>query len=746
MKPLHLLIILCLLMILATLSIALYVRNVVSHGLPSLEQLENPKTNLATRILSADGVLLDHFFIDRRVNMAYDSIPKQFINALIATEDKKFYSHWGVHSARVMNAFIKRVIYGDREGASTITMQLARNLFLNRDVSFERKIREAFISIKIEQTYTKEEILEMYINTVNYGRGAYGIQVAAHTFFDKHPHELTLAECALLVAMLKAPANYDPITHSERALYRRNLVLKLMYEQRYITASQFTESRKEPLNVFVGDKSGLRKRMHLGTQSAPHFVEMIRQELSRDNSMREYDLYRDGLTIHTTLNSKIQKYANEAVEEHLKELQASFSRRWNWNRNKKLLGELLLKAVRENAEYTVADDKEKVIIQARLLNDKNFVDSVKNISTTIQVGLVVIDPANGAILALVGASPKSMQENPAAKYSLNHAKQIRRQPGSAYKPLIYASALMKGYTPETQVECGPFEYVTETGEIWAPKGTGNCGPGDKTTLTDALRVSINTVSARLVTSITTPVEVVNLSRRMGITSPLSSVPAISLGAGGDVEPLELASAYGSFVYDGIHVPPYYLNIIEDKHGMVIKQKPRFVNMSKSMEPAIANQMTYMLERVVNAGTASRAVRSVFNDIDAAGKTGTTNDAADAWFVGYTPQLVAGIWLGFGDKRITFDPIGSEGYGGRSAAPIWGKLMAKIYGDISLPYREKTFTFKKTNDSIAEYPLPYPLTQLQKEKIRSAIMTFPTINRQEIRNGAVLPELPTRRNN
>ncbi|MBE2189260.1 MAG: PBP1A family penicillin-binding protein [Desulfobulbaceae bacterium] len=744
MKPLHLLILLCLIMVIVTIGLAIYIRNVVSYGLPSLEQLENPKTNLATRILSSDGVLLDHFFIDRRINMTYDSIPKDFINALTATEDKKFFSHWGVHAGRIINAFAKRFIYGDREGASTITMQLSRNLFLNQDITFERKIREAFISIKIEQTYTKEEILEMYTNTVNYGRGAYGIQVAAQTFFDKLPSELTTAECALLVAMLKAPSNYDPIKHPEKALRRRNLVLKLMYDQGYLTGSQHAEARKEAVNVFLTDKTGKRKRIHLGSQSAPHFVEMIRQDLSRDNSFREYDLYRDGLIIHTTLNSKIQQYVNEAVEEHLKELQASFNKRWNWNRNKKLLDELLLKAVHDNAEYNSADAKEKPKVQARLLKSKNFIDSVKNITSTIQIGLVVIDPANGAILAMVGASPKFMRENPSAKYSLNHARQISRQPGSAYKPMIYAMALNNGYTPESKVECGPFSFKTETGELWEPSGTGNCESGEMTSLTDALRLSINTVSARLVTSITNPTDVVNLSRRMGISTPLQAVPAISLGAGGDVEPLELTSAYGSFVYDGIHIPPYYLNVIEDKNGTVIKQKPRFVNMKKAMEPEIARQMTYMLERVVNAGTASRAIRSVFTDVDAAGKTGTTNDAADAWFVGYTPQLVAGVWLGFDDKRITFDVLGSEGYGGRSAAPIWGKLMAKIYADQSLSYREKTFTYKKTLDSVQEFSLPYPLTKLQKEKIKVMMVPFQASPSQPSGNQVILPDLPTRR--
>jgi penicillin-binding protein 1A len=742
MKPLNFLVLICILTVIGAAIIGLYVKNIISYGLPSLEQLENPKTNLATKIFSSDGKLLDHFFKERRVNLTFDSIPKDFINALIATEDKNFRSHWGVHLGRVFNAAIKGIFLHDFEGASTITMQLSRNLFLTQEFNIERKIREAFLAIQIERTYTKDEILEMYTNTVGFGRGAYGLEVASQVYFDKDPIELSTSECALLVALLKAPTNYNPITNYDRALNRRNLVLRLMYDQEFIDGAKFTKSLREPINVFSSNDKKIRKNTVFSGGIAPHFVEMVRQELSRNNNLIDYDLYRDGLSIYTTIDSRIQQYANEAVSEHLNELQKTFDKNWSWWKHKDILEDIIKKAIGDRADYRVAEKSEKEQIAKKLRNNKKFIDSVKNAASTIQVGLVVINPATGAILAMVGASPKFMKDNPSARYALNHVTQIKRQPGSSFKPLIYTCALNAGCTPTTMIECGPFSYKLETGEVWSPSGDGGCAPGEKVSLIEGLKMSINTVSARLITSKTQSVDVVNLARRLGITTPLSAVPAIALGAGGDVIPLELTSAYGAYVYNGLHIQPYFYEKIEDRFNTIIKQKSPGVNITEAMRSEIAIQMTYLMEGVVNAGTASRAIRSVFTGIDAAGKTGTTNDAADAWFVGFTPQLVAGVWLGFDNKKITLDVLGAEGYGGKSAAPIWGLLMKKIYADYSLPYKQKTFSYKKIEDSTLSNINPYPLTEFQQknnEGIKSA-------NDSKVKAPSpILPPLPTKRN-
>lgn len=721
--------------IITMIGIAIYVNIVISSGMPSLEQLENPKTNLATKIYSADGVVIDHFFKERRVNLRHNEIPKDFVNALIATEDKYFYDHYGVHLERIFKAAFKNIFMGDREGASTITQQLSRNLFLTQSYDIERKIREAFLALQIERTYTKEEILEMYTNTVAYGRGAYGLVIASQVYFDKDPEELTTAECALLVALLKAPSNYNPLTKYDRALNRRNLVLKLMYEQELIGDDKYSNALKEPINVYSSKNKKERKNVFLGLGIAPHFVEMVRQSLSKSDKLSGLDLYRDGLSINTTLDSRIQKYLNEAVSEHLNELQKSFDKSWSWKNHNDILKSLISRAIRDLPEYSTSTQDERKKIELSKNKDKKFIDSVKKAATTIQVGVVVINPLNGSILAMVGGSPQAIESSYGGKYSLNHATQIRRQPGSSFKPFVYAEALNMGLVPTSMIECGPYSVTLETGETWSPSGSGGCAPGEKVSLTDGIRLSINTVAARIVTSICKPIDVLNLARKMGISSPLVAVPAISLGAGGDVSPLEMTSAYGTFAFNGWHVEPYYYSLVRDKNDVILYQKPPSLNLTESLSPEIATQMTYMMEQVVNAGTASRAIRSVFTGIDAAGKTGTTNDAADAWFIGFTPQLVAGVWVGFDNKKINFNTLGAEGYGGRAAAPLWAKLMKKIYSDPSLQFKQKQFNYKVKKDTLNTNSELYPLSEKQKSNT--------VIHNNNENEEQTLPQIPLR---
>lgn len=725
MSPLKFLISLMVITLLLIGGIVLYVKIVSSGGLPSLSQLENPRQNLATQVFSADGELLDHFFFERRIALPFDSIPPNFINALIAIEDKTFWSHWGVHTTRIFNAAVKNLMAQRvKEGASTITMQLARNLFLNRENTLDRKIREALTAMQIEKTYTKKEILEMYSNTVNFGRGAYGLQIASHVYFDKPASELTLSECAFLAALLKAPEHYNGINDQEKALQRRNLVLSLMRDQKLIDDGQFIMALEEPIDIFGRDPSEKkRERRTFQRQLAPHFVEMIRQKLTKTNNLQEYDLYRDGLTIRTTINSRIQKYANEAVEEHLKEFQTLFNKAWNWNANQKLLNQLLQRAIRNRQEWKVANDAKKLQVETSLRSNSDFVDSVKNAATTVQAGCIVIDPASGAVLAMVGASPKFMRENPEARYSLNHAAQIKRQPGSAFKPFVYALAIQNGMTPEDMIECGPFTYRLTTGEVWSPRGTGGCDESGMVTLNTALRRSINTVAARLVTTATSPREVVDLVRRMGIESRLHAVPAISLGAGGEVSPYEMTTAYCAFANNGVHIEPYYISRIEDKNGNVFSERQRYPIVSDALRKDIANRLTYMMQGVIDGGTGWQ-VRNYFKGVEAAGKTGTTNDAADAWFIGYTPQLVAGIWVGFDDRRITFDCVGAEGYGGRAAAPVWGRLMAKIYSDPALPFKQTRFSFSHRDSSDAGVKEFVPREPAAQDTGNQAVNTAP----------------------
>ncbi|TNE32953.1 penicillin-binding protein [bacterium] len=682
--------------------LTIYFYSVISTGLPSLQQLENPEQMYASQVLSDDDETIDHFYMQRRVNLKLDEMPRYAIDALISTEDRKFYSHWGIDLDRLFKAVVKKIInpFSRTEGASTITQQLARNLFLDLSRNIDRKIREAAVTVKIEDTYTKDEILEMYLNTVNFGRGAYGISVAAHTYFNKDAKDLNIAESAYLIGLLKAPSRYDVRSDYERALRRRNLVLSMMESQNKITYEEYVKAIETPIEVMDGNAGSVTSSM-----IAPHFIETIRQNYSPFLREKGYDLYKDGLIIYTTLNKQIQEYANEAVAQHLNEYQTKFDKNWNWKYHKKLEADFITEAIRNNPEYRSAPKSERDKIAKRLRKDNRFIDSVRNEKTTIQIGLVMIDPSSGAILALVGASPKFMKENSNAKHSLNHVTQIQRQPGSSMKPFVYSMSLVNGLYPTDSIGCGPFVYTDpDTKQVWAPRsGTHDCPDSNsKMTLADGLRMSVNSVAARLITKYTSPQQVKDLLIKAGITTPIDAVPALALGAGGDVIPMEHISAFSIFANDGYRVEPYYVSRIEDRNGNLIFRKKRTNKIYDVLDKDIAHEMTIMLEEVVNRGTAAR-IRSYFKNIEAAGKTGTTNDNSDAWFIGYTPQLICGIWVGFDDHRINFDVIGNDGQGGRVAGPIWGMIMNKIYSDPNLPYKQTSFGYKtrKELDSLSK---------------------------------------------
>lgn len=712
--PLHLLLILILITVVAFIGIYSYFNKVTSTGMPSLSKLEDPDQELSTRIMSADGTLIGTFYSDqRRIRVPYDSIPKHFVNALIASEDRKFYDHWGPDPDRIIKAIIKRIFMGQVSGASTITQQVARNLFLNQDRILDRKIREVVTAVKIEQIYTKEQILEMYANTVLFGRGCFGLGVAAKHYFDKEPMELTLGESAMLVGILPRPSGYNPFHDYQAALHRRNIVLNAMVKTGVITEAEAAEAKAEEPALNFGDIAKKMPSTKIGDNIAPHFLEMIRQEFSTPEMLARFNIYRDGMKIKTTLNTDIQKYALEAVEQHIGELQELFDKRFRWNSNDEMIAGVIQKCIVTHNKYRSAKTSaEKKRVAKELRSSKAFMDSVKNVATTVQCGLTVIDAKTGGILAMVGASPKSMRESFAADYSLNHVTQIKRQPGSSMKPFVYAASLTNGYTPESMMECGPFRYMLFDSSYWEPRGTGSCEEGDSRSLESALQWSINTVSARLITSATNPEEVIHICRKAGIKSQLDPYPALSLGAGGDIRPMELASSFQIFLNNGLHRTTYCYNYVEDNLGNEIEDLAPQQKINEAIRPEISTQMLYMMEKVVNGGTAHR-IRDYFKGIDAAGKTGTTDEAADAWFTGFTPELICGIWVGFDDKRITFDCLGSKGYGGHAAAPVWGILMDKIYKDKNLPYGKKQFDYKSHEYDSGK---PYPLTKTQKSFI------------------------------
>lgn len=635
----------------------------LSSSLPSLAELENPKLEEASKIYSSDGELIDKFYLKNRTKVTLDNIPKDMIQALIATEDRKFYDHWGVDIDRIFKAFFKNVLRGSltKEGASTITQQLARNLYkdIGNEVSLNRKLREAMTAVQIERTYTKEEILAYYLNTVYFGKGAYGVEGAAQTYFNKNAKDLTLDECALLVGVLKSPSNYDPVDNPEAALKRRNLVLNEMYEAEYITKENLDIALNDPLKI------SLKKDYASFNSPAPQFTEYVRQLLEKGAEKYGYDIYRDGLKVYTSLDSRFQKHAIDAVVNQLGPFQRSFNGYWNWSSNKDILNDAIDKNIKQSENYKKAntEDARKKIYE-KLKNNKSFVDSVKILTTTVQVGFVVINPKTGEIKAMVGANP-----NTTFKYGLNHVTQIKRQPGSSFKPFVYTTAILNGYSPGYKISNDPIN-INIGGTVWSPKGGGT---GGSMTMRDGITNSVNVIAVRTAMEIAPMDKVIDVAHKMGIVSELPNVISLALGVG-EVSPLEMTNAYGTLANEGIWVEPIAILKIEDRNGKVIEEF--HPETREVFSEDVAYVMSDMMEDVVDHGTAS-SIRQYFHR-PAAGKTGTTQNYGDAWFVGFTPQFVAGVWLGFDDARIKFG--GAYGQGGKAAAPIWGKFMEELYSD------------------------------------------------------------------
>lgn len=645
----------------------------VTEGLPSLEQLENPKQSLASNVFSNDGELIGQYFRQNRIETKIDSIPVHLINALIATEDRKFYDHWGVDLERFVKAMFKTVFLFKKEGASTITQQLSKNLYefwVADESPFDtvvRKVREWITAVQIEKNYTKDEILEMYLNESYFGKGAYGIGTAARVYFNKKAKDLTIPESAVFVALLKSPRIYDPVNRYNNAIQRRNLVMYNMVDVGYLDNDTYQKLKLEPIAL------NLEKEVEsFQSRQAPHFVEYVRQQLSKMAKQYNFDLYEDGLTIYTTLDTRYQAIANKAVKTHLDEFQAQFDKYWKWSRNRELLDDLLDKAIKRRAEYRNADSKmEKDAVYEILKNNVAFVDSVQRIAQTIEVGFVVLDVKTGEIRAMIGGRDQNFS------YGLNHVTQIKRQPGSAFKPLVYTVALDNGLYPAYPLLNQKFDY-----NGWSPNNF-DMGVSGFLTLRDAIKNSVNIISARLIIEGYAPTwQIGKYAKKMGIESKLDLVPAISLGAA-EVTPLELTSAYATIANKGIFNEPMSITRIEDKDGIVIYNSSPISTEAISEETSF--MMTSLLRTVIDEGTGIRVRVSHNFNRPAGGKTGTTQDYADAWFMGFTPQLAGGVWVGFDDRRVSF--TGSYGQGSRAALPIWGYFMHDLYETIEMPIED-----------------------------------------------------------
>ena len=647
---------------------------VVYSGLPSLEELENPKPQLASKVFTADGELLGQYFIENRIETNLNKLPDHLVKALIATEDRKFYDHWGVDVTRFFKAMVKNLFsLSLKEGASTLTQQLARNLYelkVTKESQIDkgvRKIREWITAIQIERNFTKDEIIELYFNVSYFGKSAYGIEAASRVYFGKTAGELTLPEAALFIALLKSPRDFDPVNRYENAFNRRNLVMYNMVSNGSLDRNEYDKLKEEPI-VLATEKPNVMRTI------APHYMEYVRLQMSELSDKYGYDLYRDGLNIYTSIDSRMQKIANEVSAKHIQEYQKLFDKNWDWSRNKDLLSTLIDEAIKKSRKYRIEEVQEKkAAVYNRLKKDEAFIDSVKFAATRIEVGFVVIDPFTGEVKAMVGGT------NQIFGRGLNHVSGIKRQPGSSFKPIIYAAAIENGYYPAYTILNQKFDY-----NGWSPSNSDNEYSAYET-MRYALAHSLNVITGRMtISEIAPPKQVVKLAQRLGIKSNIDPYPAIALGTS-EVSPLELTSAFGTFVNNGIHAQPISILKIEDKNGILVDQfVPEYV---QAITPQTASIMESMMMDVVAYGTGAGVRR--YYQYPAAGKTGTTQNYSDAWFVGYTPEFVAGCWVGFDDHRVKF--TGWYGQGARAALPIWAMFMEAAYKEMKIPVGYFTFS-------------------------------------------------------
>jgi penicillin-binding protein 1A len=593
--------------------------HIYQSDLPSFEQLHNIEPSLSTRVYDRNGVLLKEFYSENRALTPFKDIPKPLVDMLIASEDQAFYHHWGINIRRAaMVAVTNLLSFRLKAGASTITQQLSRMLFLNQKKTLERKIKEALTAIKLERTYSKQEILEMYFNQYYFSRGAYGVAAAARLFFDKPASQLNINECATLIGLLKGPNINSPFNNPDKAIKARNRVLYVYYEQGGITEHEYDSLKSLPIHVVAGGEN-------IGI--APYFTETIRQYLL--SKFGEDILYTGGLKVYTTLDSKLQTVAEAAVEAKVDSLRADIRHTFGMR----------------NPNYVIFETDSAT-------GQKHASQKL------VQGALTSIDNATGGVLAMVGG--RSFRES-----EFNRAVQALRQPGSCFKPFVYTACIDNGYKTTDIVDDNPIVLDIPGAKQWRPHNYDGkfLGP---ITLRDGLRLSRNLATIRLLLKVT-PEQAVFYAQKMGITTPLPAVPSLAIGVG-EVKEVELVSAFTTFPNKGIHIPYRMIDKIVDRYGRVIEDNTA-IRKEEVLSAQTAYIMVDMMRSVVDAGTAQRA-RAMGFTRPAGGKTGTSDNYCDNWFVGYTPQITTGVWVGFDDKTS----LGEAEDGARNAVPIWTEVM------------------------------------------------------------------------
>jgi penicillin-binding protein 1A len=632
---------------------------------PAVDNVLKARNERPSVLLAADGSVLATFRRTNREWIPLDRVPKHVLDALIATEDHRFYQHAGVDWRRSLAA-VAYTLRGERQGGSTITQQLARNLFpeeIGRARTATRKVKEMITAIKLERRYSKREVLETYVNTVSFHYNAFGVEMAARTYFDKPARALTIDEGATLVALLKGTSAYNPVSNPERARERRNLVLAQMVKHGTLTQPAYDKLSRRPLRLdFV--------RQDQETGPAPHFADVVRRWLLGWSELLGYDLYADGLVVQSALDVRLQAVANQAVARQLDALQAVADVEWG-RASSKLLStrmdayrqarhktepfahfwttqaELVDAFIRESPEFArlldVGSTKDEALAQLRA--DAGYMTALRERKTRLEAGLVAIDPRSGHVRAWVGSRDFSTD-------SFDHVQQARRQPGSTFKPFVYGAALEAGMDPQREFRNGPVAIRLPNGSVWKPTDASEVN-GGRTSLEDGLVHSRNTITAQVIEAVGAPA-VVAFAQRMGVReSKLDAVPSLALGTS-PVSLLEMAGAYASIASLGEYRAPVLVTRVTDAQGRLVAQfaPPTAATHERVLQPDVAVQLIDMLRAAVDRGTG-RGIRDVHGiQADVAGKTGTTQNGADGWFVLMHPQLVTGAWVGFNDPRVT----------------------------------------------------------------------------------------------
>lgn len=708
---------------------------------PSTEKLENPSTELASELYTSDGVLIGKYFTENRSPVTYQKISPMLIKALVATEDIRFYEHAGIDPKALLSIFYF-TLQGDKRGGSTLTQQLAKNLYKTRRQETKgllgyipvvstiiAKTKEWLTAVRLERQYTKEEILTMYLNTVEFGSNAFGVKVAAKTFFDVSPDSLKTEEAAMLVGLVNAPTRYSPRFHPQAALAKRNFVIAKLAKYNIISQTEADSISRIPItlkyhveNHYDGPATYFRGAVN----------EFVKDWCAKENEKAgydKYDVYSSGLKIYTTIDSRMQALAEEAVEEKMRSLQAKFYRHWRgknpWTDEKYQEIPGFIQNIAKRTEYyqklkrVYGDDQQKIdelmntprkmrvfTWQGEKDTTLSPLDSLRHYKHFLHAGMMSMDPLTGQIKAWVGGINFKY-------FKYDHVRQARRQPGSTFKPFVYLTAIDNGYSPCDRIrdQRVSIDYV-ENGKPmnWQPENVTRSYTGINMSLRQAMARSVNSVTAQLTERVGWD-KVADYAKKLGITTPLKAVPSIGLGSGGDVSVYDMVGAYATFVNNGFWSQPMFVTRIEDRNGNVIQ------NFTPKQKRVISEETAFLMVHMLKGGMEEPGGTSQAlweydlwkNGNQIGGKTGTTSNYSDGWYMGITKDLVSGVWVGGEDRSIHFR-TSDAGEGSKLALPIFGAYMEKIYEDKDLGYKMGPFPkagVKIRKSYICPTPRPAP---------------------------------------